>query len=278
MRKRKFCAAGDVTCKRSIGPVATSSGGARVVIGRRGCHVSRACCRPDACLLSAQAPCEEAMQHEKLQCRNLHEYMRSLSPAILDRLYNHPATCLAVFRELSSLARNYVMRLLFLDQPLPQAAVTFWVKKDNQRDHDDCMGTVTGLRLWHSQQLPGGLQGLVLNPIFKENLRIALLGGGKAWADDTSQLGPDKHVRDITSLDKYAMERWEVILHFMVGSPSAAVSQDLAQLLIQAGLMKSEPVTSLERGRKVEKAHAGHGENSVQTAPVVGMESGSLAP
>lgn len=34
------------------------------------------------------------------------------------------------------------------------------------------------------------------------------------------------------------MERWEVILHFMVGSPSAAVSQDLAQLLVQAGLMK----------------------------------------
>uniref|UniRef100_UPI00398F5864 general transcription factor IIH subunit 4 n=1 Tax=Pristiophorus japonicus TaxID=55135 RepID=UPI00398F5864 len=180
------------------------------------------------------------MQREKLKCKNLHEYMRSLSPAILDKLYNHPATCLAVFRELAALARNYVMRLLFLDQPVPQAAVAFWVKKDNQRDHDDCMGILTGLRLWHSQQLPGGLQGLVLNPIFKENLRIALLGGGKAWADDTSQLGPDKHARDITSLDKYALERWEVILHFMVGSPSAAVSQDLAQLLIQAGLMKSE--------------------------------------
>lgn len=30
-----------------------------------------------------------------------------------------------------------------------------------------------------------------------------------------------------------------MVLHFMVGSPSAAVSQDLAQLLSQAGLMKS---------------------------------------
>ncbi|TNN24109.1 General transcription factor IIH subunit 4 [Liparis tanakae] len=36
------------------------------------------------------------------------------------------------------------------------------------------------------------------------------------------------------------MERWEVVLQFMVGSPCAAVSQDLAQLLVQAGLMKSE--------------------------------------
>lgn len=61
---------------------------------------------------------------------------------------------------------------------------------------------------------------------------------GKPWADEGSNLGPDRHARDVESLDRYAMERWEVILHFMVGSPSAAVSQDLAQLLIQAGLMK----------------------------------------
>ncbi|XP_072405792.1 general transcription factor IIH subunit 4 [Chiloscyllium punctatum] len=94
------------------------------------------------------------MQREKLKCKNLHEYMRSLSPSVLDKLYNHPATCLAVFRELPVLAQNYVMRLLFLDQPLPQAAVTFWVKKDKQRDHDDCVSILMGLRLWHSQQLP----------------------------------------------------------------------------------------------------------------------------
>ncbi|CAL1584123.1 unnamed protein product [Knipowitschia caucasica] len=176
----------------------------------------------------------------QLQCKNLHEYLRELSPELLDRLYNHPATCLAVYRELPSLAKNYVMRMLFLDQPLPQAAVALWVKKDSQKDHDECVSILSGLRLWHSQQLQGGLQGYILNPVFKDNLRIALLGGGAAWADEGSSLGPDRHARDIESLDKYALERWEVILHFMVGSPSAAVSQDLAQLLVQAGLMKSE--------------------------------------
>uniref|UniRef100_H3AK09 General transcription factor IIH subunit 4 n=1 Tax=Latimeria chalumnae TaxID=7897 RepID=H3AK09_LATCH len=186
--------------------------------------------------------CSSTMKLQKVQlkCKNLHEFLKELSPAVLDRLYNHPATCLAVFRELPSLARNYVMRMLFLDQPIPQTAVALWVKKEKHKDHDDSTAMLMGLRLWHTQLLPGGLQGLILNPIFKENLRISLLGGGKAWADDTSQLGPDKHARDVDSLDKYAMERWEVILHFMVGSPSAAVSQDLAQLLIQAGLMKRQ--------------------------------------
>lgn len=175
----------------------------------------------------------------QLQCKNLHEYLRELSPEILDRLYNHPATCLAVYRELPSLAKNYVMRMLFLDQPLPQAAVALWVKKDSQKDHDECVSVLAGLRLWHSQQLQGGLQGYILNPVFKDNLRTALLGGGTAWAEEGSSLGPDRHARDIESLDRYAMERWEVILQFMVGSPSA-VSQDLAHLLVQAGLMKSE--------------------------------------
>lgn len=176
----------------------------------------------------------------QLQCKNLHEYLRELSPDLLDRLYNHPATCLAVYRELPGLAKNYVMRMLFLDHPLTQAAVALWVKKDSQKDHDECVSVLTGLRLWHNQQLQGGLNGIILNPVFKENLRIALLGGGKPWADEGSSLGPDRHARDVESLDRYATERWEVILHFMVGSPSAAVSQDLAQLLIQAGLMKSE--------------------------------------
>lgn len=41
--------------------------------------------------------------------------------------------CLIFYRELPSLAKNYVMRMLFLDQPLPQAAVALWVKKDSQK-------------------------------------------------------------------------------------------------------------------------------------------------
>lgn len=40
---------------------------------------------------------------------------------------------LIYYRELPSLAKNYVMRMLFLDQPLPQAAVALWVKKDSQK-------------------------------------------------------------------------------------------------------------------------------------------------
>ncbi|XP_033929465.1 general transcription factor IIH subunit 4 isoform X1 [Melopsittacus undulatus] len=180
------------------------------------------------------------LQRGQLQCKNLHEFLRGLSPPVLDRLYGHPATCLAVFRELPALAQTGIMRMLFLEQPLPQAAVGLWVKKEHSKEQAESREVLLGLRLWHPHTLPGGLPGVGLHPNFRHNLRLALLGGGKAWSDDTSQLGPDRHARDVQALDRYAEERWEVILHFMVGSPSAAVSQDLAQLLIQAGLMKSD--------------------------------------
>jgi len=37
-------------------------------------------------------------QSKNLQCKNLHEYLKTLPTEILDRLYNHPTTCLAVYR------------------------------------------------------------------------------------------------------------------------------------------------------------------------------------
>uniref|UniRef100_K7FGW7 General transcription factor IIH subunit 4 n=1 Tax=Pelodiscus sinensis TaxID=13735 RepID=K7FGW7_PELSI len=184
------------------------------------------------------------LQRVQLKCKNLHEFLRGLSPGILDRLYNHPATCLAVFRELPGLAKNYVMRMLFLEQPLPQAAVALWVKKEHVKWQEESWELLLGLRLWHTQLLPGGLQGLVLNPIFKENLRVALLGGvgTRCYASLRRDGSPRAELQPFLGRVEYnmALRGWaQVILHFMVGSPSAAVSQDLAQLLIQAGLMKS---------------------------------------
>ncbi|XP_075835457.1 general transcription factor IIH subunit 4 isoform X2 [Microtus pennsylvanicus] len=144
------------------------------------------------------APARGGLNRAHLQCRNLQEFLGGLSPGVLDRLYGHPATCLAVFRELPSLAKNWVMRMLFLEQPLPQAAVALWVKKEFSKAQEESTGLLSGLRIWHTQLLPGGLQGLILNPIFRQNLRIALLGARPglmtqvSW-DQTSTPGTSPH-------------------------------------------------------------------------------------
>lgn len=38
------------------------------------------------------------LQPVNLQCKNLHDYLKTRPPELLERLYNHPAICLAVYR------------------------------------------------------------------------------------------------------------------------------------------------------------------------------------
>lgn len=38
------------------------------------------------------------LKNKSLQCKNLHDYLKTLAKEILERLYNHPTTCLAVYR------------------------------------------------------------------------------------------------------------------------------------------------------------------------------------
>lgn len=64
---------------------------------------------------------------ENLECKNFQEYLRTRqTPETLEKLYNYPPICLAVYRELPEIARQFVIRILFVDQPVPQAVVTSW--------------------------------------------------------------------------------------------------------------------------------------------------------
>ncbi|XP_076454967.1 general transcription factor IIH subunit 4-like [Babylonia areolata] len=182
----------------------------------------------------------------RLQCKDLHGYLRSLGSSTLDKLYNHPATCLAVFRDLPELGRHFVMRLLFVEQPVAQAVVQQWITRDAEKDQQEVTAALTELRVWHSQAVVGGMMGWILNPVFRENLKTALLGGGQAWAGGAT-MPTDKHARDIPFLDKYAMERWECVLHFMVGSSegSEGVNRDIIDVLINSSLMARQEGESI---------------------------------
>lgn len=76
------------------------------------------------------------------------------------------------------------------------------------RNVGDKGDTGTGTEIWGYWGDTGGL----LDPRGGDYQVKGLARRGKAWSDDTSQLGPDKHARDVPALDKYAEERWEVSL------------------------------------------------------------------
>ena len=155
-----------------------------------------------------------------LEFHDLLSFLRRLPPSILDSLYGHPATCIAVFRDLPELSRHYVLRMLFVDQAVAQAVVASWVSFNNQNEHIEavkplgaaCSNENDGaesetnlerpfdtfvlvlghLHIWHESPIPGGLPGWKLNATFKENLRVAILGGGTPWF---APLPPDKYNR-----------------------------------------------------------------------------------
>ena len=116
------------------------------------------------------------------------------------------------------------MRLLHVQQPVPQAVVSSWVihafTKESQRSQE----TLTSLRLWQETNISGGLESWLLNGTFRyltmsywchaptrANLRMALSGGGQPWTM-SAYLEPDPKGRDIASLDSYAGERWVALL------------------------------------------------------------------
>ncbi|XP_052755713.1 general transcription factor IIH subunit 4 [Galleria mellonella] len=172
-----------------------------------------------------------------LQCKDLHEYLKSRSPQFLETLYNYPTICLAVYRELPELARHFVIRLLFVEQPVPQAVVTSWVSQTYAKEQSKACEALSELSVWQEAPIPGGMPGWMLAQSFKKNLKVALLGGGRPWSMSSS-LEPDGKARDIAFLDAYALERWECVLHYMVGSAQTeGISADAVRILLHAGLM-----------------------------------------
>ena len=64
---------------------------------------------------------------------NKHEFLRKQDGHIINELYEHPATCMSVFRELPVIAKHVIIRILFINQPIARQLIDTWVKP-NERD------------------------------------------------------------------------------------------------------------------------------------------------
>lgn len=180
--------------------------------------------------------------NKKLACKDLLAYVKTLSPSVLEGLYNHPASCLAIFRELPDFAKHYVMRILFVEQVMvKQNVVATWVEKDYANEHLDAIKSLTGLHIVHEHMQYCGLPAWKLNESFKKSLQIALMGGGNG-ANSLEMLPPDKYAKDIAFLDSYAQERWECILHYIVQSKegSGGISREVTEILLHSGLVSKD--------------------------------------
>ena len=92
-----------------------------------------------------------------LSCSTLNSYLKTLESETLSELYNHPATCLAVFRELPDLAKQFVMRLFYVEQAVPQAVVLSWVNQASYGEKaKESSSALSELGIWKDTAMPGG--------------------------------------------------------------------------------------------------------------------------
>ena len=147
-------------------------------------------------------------------------YLVQLPAIQLDKLYESRWTCQAVLRSLPPLAKQYVLRLVFLDS-VPQGLFQGWHTSEGQSKHRATIEKLRQLRVLQrvGRQMENGQaeNRFRLNPLFKEQIQKAL--SMPIESVDTSGIELDDGPTT-DQLRKYALERWEELLLCVIGTNS----------------------------------------------------------
>lgn len=193
----------------------------------------------------------------------LFEYLEQLPGTTFKRLYKQPSTALAIFRRmlphlgmrrwrrnqgymLISLAKTFVMALLYMSKPFPLTDLDSWTQPKSQRQKDQALALLTRLHVVTiTAPSRDVVQTVTLTPTFRTSLRLALSGGGNHQSFGVPSSHADDSV-DLAFLDEYARAQWEGILHFVVSSVGRGTAQEgtgpttsVKQLLHAGGLVEN---------------------------------------
>lgn len=173
-------------------------------------------------------------------------FLRSQSQNTLTRLYQRPSSCLSILRLLGPLERQLIMNLLWLESAIPVSTMAAWVVPDGKKLYSEALSVLIGLHIVQNSTVK-----LALNPTLKSSLRQAITGGGTTASFGVPAERDEKRLPvGIDSLDAYALERWETILHYMVSSGQEQLptkpSQGVLYLLQRSGLMQSTNGSNLQ--------------------------------
>ncbi|GAO47491.1 RNA polymerase II transcription factor B subunit 2 [Saitoella complicata NRRL Y-17804] len=168
---------------------------------------------------------------------SINDYLEGLPAPVFSRLYQKPATCLAIFRLLPSLAKQFVMSTLYNDAPVEAASFDAWVEPGSKGRQNSAMDKLKRMQIYKEYK-----GEVTMNPAFRTNFRIALTGGGDHKSFGVPCSTADKNAVTVGFLDSHATEQWEMILHFMVNTLMDRMPGDgVVRLLQKSGLMEGNP-------------------------------------
>src|SRR5271156_1709168 len=127
------------------------------------------------------------------------------------RLYKNPTSALAIFRKrLSSLAKSFVMFLLYLGTPIPVADLELMVKSTSLKEKEHALKLLHDYHIFKTSTTGvGRVHELTKN--FARSLREALEGGGRPQAFGQIVTPPKSQSITIDKLDTFARQQWEGI-------------------------------------------------------------------
>ncbi|GAA5988935.1 hypothetical protein JCM10908_006236 [Rhodotorula pacifica] len=184
---------------------------------------------------------------------HLWTFLDRLSPAMYNRLYASPASCLSIFRLLPLTARHIVLDLLWYDEVVRIRDVALWIRERRSEgaekgERRQLRATLSALQRLHivtsrSERHSNPTTDeteLQMSSVFQNSFRMALTGGGRqgSFGKAADEQDPDVTIQ---FLDDYAESQWETIQHFMVGSDAGATKpgEKVLVLLNRSGLMAS---------------------------------------
>ena len=230
-----------------------------------------------------QAP---ANSTRKVRPKSIVDYMCSLSATTLTLLYRDPFTVLTIFRSLPPLSKQYVLRLVCLTREDESAAIDKqlmdgWVRTEltSQQSHHQAINRLGQLHILHKRYKPAGGAGgsakqsdgkkagkhdstddltitqvaYQLNSAFATQLQLALTNQlPELLLDTTTSSTTATASVNVADLSTYASNRWNQLLHYMVGvrslpPPPAAVQSHLLTM----GLMTKSTESGGSSGKAV---------------------------
>lgn len=116
------------------------------------------------------------------------------------------------------------------------------------REHEIACNALKELGIVIRKIISADLGGWTLNELFRANLKVTLIGGGQKWEVQPMTEKDDKRPKDeaqfFSMLEAYPIDRWEQILHFMVGlrdEDFKGVSTETRQALVHSKLIVFDP-------------------------------------
>ncbi|KAG0657931.1 RNA polymerase II transcription factor B 52 kDa subunit [Maudiozyma exigua] len=173
---------------------------------------------------------------------SVNQYLEELPQPVQTRLYESPATCLAIYRLLPELAKYFMMSMVFNENFILLRDLDRWVKPNGKIQFQEAIKSLKSLHLIIPKKNDTGALMIGLNPTFRESFKNALTGGE---VRNSFGIVIENNSISMDILNEYSSSKWETILHFMVGTPIAKIpSANVLNLLKSSGLMEETETTA----------------------------------